>query len=346
MVRITGGVSMLDVLVGGFYGDEGKGKIASYLAFKDMPELAVRTGGTNAGHTIVHEGRKYGLRTIPSAFLNGRTRLAIGPGALIRREVLYKELEETRSKERLFIDPHTAVITDAEINDEKNDSLLSGAVGSTLQGVGYAESKRVLRKLKLAKDYPELAQYMKDVPGMMLDALENDKLVQIEGTQGHFLSLFHGEYPYVTSRNTTSSGVLSEAGIGPKYVDNVIVIFKAFITRVGGGPLEGELSPDEAKRLGVQEFGTVTGRARRVAHFNAKVAKEVARLNSATQVAITKLDIKFKDAYKVREWDKLPGDAKKWVKEVEQEIGVPVTLLGTGEEAMDVVDVRGRLPAN
>ncbi|HUB92814.1 MAG TPA: adenylosuccinate synthetase [Candidatus Saccharimonadales bacterium] len=334
---------MLDVLVGGFYGDEGKGKVASYLAFKDMPEIAVRTGGTNAGHTIVYEGKKYGLRTLPSAFLNGKTKLAIGPGALIRREVLYKELEETKAKDRLIIDPHTAVITEDEINDEKNDSLLSGAVGSTLQGVGYAESKRVLRKLKLAKDYPELSGFMNNVPEMVLDALDEDKTVHIEGTQGHFLSLFHGEYPYVTSRNTTSSGVLSEAGIGPKHVDNVIVIFKAFITRVGGGPLEGELSAEEAKRLGIQEFGTVTGRMRRVAHFNAKIAKGVARLNSANQVAITKLDIKFKEAYKVREWDRLPEEARKWVEEVEQEIGVPVTLLGTGEEAMDIVDMREKV---
>jgi adenylosuccinate synthase len=137
--------------------------------------------------------------------------------------------------------------------------------------------------------------------------------------------------------------VLSEAGVGPEYVDNVIVIFKAFISRVGGGPLEGELSQEEAKRLGIQEFGTVTGRARRIAHFNSKIAKDVARINSATQVAITKLDVKFKDAYKVREWDKLPDEAKKWVEEVEQEIGVPVTLLGTGEEAMDVIDMREKV---
>jgi len=334
---------MLDILVGGFYGDEGKGKIASYLAFKDMPEIAVRTGGINAGHTIVYEGRKYGLRTMPSAFVNGKTKLAIAPGALIRRDVLFKELEETKSRDRLIIDPHTGVITDQEVADEKNDSLLSGAVGSTLQGVGYAESKRVLRKLKLAKDYPELAEFMNNVPELILDALDEDKIVHIEGTQGHFLSLFHGEYPYVTSRNTTSSGVLSEAGVGPEYVDNVIVIFKAFISRVGGGPLEGELSQEEAKRLGIQEFGTVTGRARRIAHFNSKIAKDVARINSATQVAITKLDVKFKDAYKVREWDKLPDEAKKWVEEVEQEIGVPVTLLGTGEEAMDVIDMREKV---
>lgn len=334
---------MLDILVGGFYGDEGKGKVASYMALKDIPAISVRTGSINAGHTIMFEGKKYGLRTIPAAFLNGKSKLAIPPGGLIRRDVLFKELEETKSKDRLMIDSHTAVITDQEVNDEKNDQLLSGTVGSTLQGVGSAESKRILRRLKLAKDYEELAPFLDNVPERVIEALEEDKTVHVEGTQGHFLSLYHGEYPYVTSRSTISTGILNEVGIGPKYVDNIIIVFKAFITRVGGGPLEGEFTPEEAKSVGMLEFGTVSGRQRRVAPFNSKVARQVVRINSANQISITKLDIKFKDAYKVREYDKLPGEAKKWIEEVESEVGVPVTLIGTGEEAMDMIDLREKV---
>lgn len=331
---------MLDVLVGGFYGDEGKGKMASYLALKDNPALSVRTGSINAGHTIVYEGKKYGLRLLPSAFLNPSTKLAIGPGALLRMDVLQKELEECNAKGRLIIDGHAGVITEEEVNEERSNQHLTGTVGSTLQGVGTTESKRILRKLKLANEYPELKEYMANVPESIISNLDQQKVVQIEGTQGHFLSLYHGTYPYVTSRNTTSSGILSEAGVGPKYVDNIIVIFKAFITRVGGGPLEGELDPAEAEKLGIVEFGTVTGRKRRVALFNSKVAKEVVRINSANQVAITKLDAKFKDAHGVREYGKLPAEAKQWIEQMEQEIGAPITLVGTGEESMDVVDMR------
>ncbi len=330
---------MLDILVGGFYGDEGKGKIASYLALKDNPAIAVRTGGTNAGHTVVFDGKTFKLRTLPGAFVNKKTTLAISPGALIRREILFKEIEETNTKNRVIIDPHTAVITDQEAKEEENDQFLSGQVGSTKQGVGAAEAKRALRKLKLAESYPELSKYLANVPEMVVDALEKGKKVIAEGTQGHMISLYHGTYPYVTSRNTTSSGVLSEVGVGPRYVENVIVIFKSFITRVGAGPLEGEVEESSVKKE-FEERGTVTGRKRRVAPFDKELARKVVRINSANQIAITKLDAMFKDAYKKRKYENLSSEAKKWLKSVEDEAGVPITLVGTGEDAMDIIDLR------
>ncbi|MEM4884676.1 MAG: adenylosuccinate synthetase, partial [Saccharolobus sp.] len=196
------------------------------------------------------------------------------------------------------------------------------------------------RKLKLAKHYRELEKFLCNIPDKLVNYLEMMENVTVEGTQGHFLSLYHGEYPYVTSRNTTASGILSEIGIGPKYVDEVIVVFKSYITRVGNGPLEGEISEEEAKRLNLIEYGTVTGRMRRVAKFNIRLAKEVIRINSATQVAITKLDALYKDAYKIREYDKLPIEAKRWLDEIQQELKVPITLIGTGEDALDMIDLR------
>ncbi len=330
---------MLDILVGGFYGDEGKGKIASYLALADNPAIAVRTGGTNAGHTVVFDGRTFKLRTLPGAFVNKKTTLAISPGALIRREILFKEIEETGTKDRIVIDPHAAVITDREVGEEENDPFLSSQVGSTKQGVGTAESKRVLRKLKLAASYSELSKYISDVPDLIVDALEKGKKVLAEGTQGHMISLYHGEYPYVTSRNTTASGILSEVGVGPKYVGNVIVIFKSFITRVGGGALASEVKESAVKKE-FEERGTVTGRKRRVAPFDKKLARDVVRINLANQIAITKLDAMFKDAYKKRKYEDLSSEAKKWLKTVEDAVGVPITLIGTGEDAMDIIDLR------
>ncbi len=334
---------MIDILVGGFYGDEGKGKVASYLALKDKPEMAVRTGSINAGHTVVHNGRSYKLRSIPSAFLSEKTRLIIPPGALIKREILFKEMEETGTRGRVSIDAHTAIITDLEVEEETKNSLLGNEVGSTKQGVGSAESKRILRSLKLAKDYPELSEFIVNVPKEIIECVNKGGRVQVEGSQGHFLSLYHGTYPYVTSRNTTSSGILSDVGVGPKYVENIIVIFKAFITRVGGGPLEGEIDHKEAEKLGMAEYGTVTGRQRRVAPFNIAIAREVVKVSSANQIAITKVDTLFKGAAKVREYGKLPKEAKDWIKNIEDQIGVPVTLIGTGEDAMDMVDRRKEL---
>jgi len=160
----------------------------------------------------------------------------------------------------------------------------------------------------------------------------------VEGTQGTYLSLYHGTYPYVTSRDTTASGILSEIGIGPKRVDNIVVVFKAYVTRVGEGPLEGELKPEEAEKRGWVEKASVTGRLRRAAPFNFKLAERAVMLNSATCIAITKLDALFPEASHVRSWDKLPGEAKKWIEEVESVLKKPVVLIGTGEFLEDVVD--------
>ncbi|BAB65261.1 adenylosuccinate synthetase [Sulfurisphaera tokodaii] len=331
---------MLNILVGGFFGDEGKGKVAAYLSLKDSPSLSVRTGSINAGHTVTYMGKQWKLRIIPSAFVNRTTYLALAPGALTSIEVLINEARETNSLDRLYIDPHVGIITEKEIEEERNDEYLMKRVGSTGQGVGYAEAKRILRKLKLAKDYDILSKFLINVPNLVIEKLEKNETVLIEGTQGYYLSLYHGEYPYVTSRNTSSSGVLSEVGIGPKYVDHVIVVFKSYVTRVGEGPLEGELDWEEAQRLGIAEIATVTGRKRRSAPFNIKLAKEAIRANSATQIAITKLDALFKDAKGVKEYSKLPQEAKKWIEDIEEQLKVPITLIGTGEDTLDMIDLR------
>ncbi|MCQ4447838.1 MAG: adenylosuccinate synthetase [Sulfolobales archaeon] len=331
---------MLDLVVGGFYGDEGKGKVIAYLGLKDNPKLAVRTGSINAGHTVTLEKRTWKLRLIPSAFLNPNVKLALGPGVLMSLDVFMKEVKETESCNRIFVDPHVGIITAEEIEEERSDEYLMNVVGSTGSGTGMAEAKRILRKLKLARDHPELKSYLASVPDMVLNVIEAGGKILVEGTQGTYLSLYHGEYPYVTSRNTTASGVLSEVGVGPKYVDQVIVVFKAYVTRVGGGPLEGELPWEEAQRLGIAEIATVTGRKRRSAPFNLKLAKHAVRINSATQVAITKLDSLFTEAKGVKEYSKLPPEAKKWIENIEAELGVPVTLIGTGEDVYDMIDLR------
>ncbi|MCY0860336.1 MAG: adenylosuccinate synthetase [Sulfolobaceae archaeon] len=331
---------MLTILVGGFYGDEGKGKVASYLALKDSPKLALRTGSVNAGHTVTYMGKIWKLRIVPSSFVNPKVELGLAPGALTPLDILFKELKETESENRFCLDPHVGIITEEEIREEKSDEHLMRTVGSTGQGVGHAESKRVLRKLKLAKDYEELKKYLASIPDKVINYIERGYDILVEGTQGHYLSLYHGEYPYVTSRNTTASGILSEVGVGPKYVDEIIIVFKSYVTRVGEGPLEGELSEESAQKLGLVEYATVTGRKRRVAPFNIALAKEAIKINSATQVAITRLDTLFKAAYKVRDYSKLPPEAKKWVEDLEAQLKVPITLLGTGEDALDMIDLR------
>jgi adenylosuccinate synthase len=328
---------MLTLIIGGFFGDEGKGKIAGYIALSKNYKYAVRTGSINAGHTVVYNGREYKLRTISAGFVNKEAKLLIPPGALIRLDVFFHELRELNVEDRVLVDYNTGVITEEHVNQERGDSILK-SIGSTAQGVGAAMADRVLRRLKLARDYPALAKFLTDVPLLINNALDRSEKVLVEGTQGTFLSLYHGTYPYVTSRDTTASGILSELGVGPRRVDHVIVVFKSYVTRVGEGPLEGELPVIEVEKMGLAERGTVTGRLRRVAPFNFKLAERALMLNSATLIAITKIDALFREARHVRKWEDLPRDARAWVEEVESRLNKPVVLIGTGEELEDVVD--------
>jgi adenylosuccinate synthase len=329
------------VTVGGFYGDEGKGKIIAYLAKKDNPSIAVRGGvGPNAGHTFTFEGKEYKVRMLPSAALNPPTRLLIGAGVLINSQVLLKEIAVFKAADRTFVDAQCGIIEQIHVDRDKGEDHLKSKVGTTGTGTGPANSDRALRTLKLAKDIPELSLYIEDISNSVNYALESNENVLVEGTQGTYLSLFHGGYPYVTSKDVTASGICSDIGIGPKKVDEVLVVFKAYVTRVGGGPLQNELSEDEAKKRGWLEFGSVTGRQRRASPFDIDLAKRAIRLNSATQLAVTKMDILYPKSAGVREYTKMPDEAKKFIENIEGETGLKVALIGTGPELYDVVDRR------
>jgi len=144
----------------------------------------------------------------------------------------------------------------------------------------------------------------------------------------------------VTSRDTTAAAVCSEVGVGPTKVNEVLVVFKAYVTRVGGGPLPGELPEDEAERRGWSEVATVTGRKRRAAPFNFDLARRAVMLNGATSVAITKLDVLYPDSTGARSWGELSLEAREFVEKVEEELKVKVALVGTGPKVLDVVDLR------
>ena len=155
------------------------------------------------------------------------------------------------------------------------------------------------------------------------------------------LSLFlGGGYPYVTARDTGASAIASEAGVGPTRVDDVLIVFKSFITRVGAGPLPGEITKEEAQQRGWFEVAAGTGRDRRSAPFDFDLAKKTAKINGATQAALTKLDVIFPSCRGAKKYSDLPKDAKNFVKEVEEKTGVPITLIGTGPEALEIVDRR------
>ena len=330
-----------NVIVGGFYGDEGKGKIIAYLSLKDNPKIAVRGGvGANAGHTFVHNNQTYKVRMLPSAVLNPETQLLIGAGVLITPEVLIDEVRKYNAENRTIIDNHCGIIDESHIKRDKENSHLKNTIGTTGTGTGPANSDRALRILNLAKNVDSLKKYLGNVSDIVNESIDKSQSVLIEGTQGTFLSLYHGDYPFVTSKDVTASGICSDVGIGPKKVDDVILVFKAYVTRVGGGPLENEISPDEAAKLGWVEYGSVTGRQRRASPFNLELAKKSIKINSATQLAVTKLDVVFPECAGLTEYSKLTSKPRQFIENIEANLGVKVVLIGTGAEINQIIDRR------
>jgi adenylosuccinate synthase len=175
---------------------------------------------------------------------------------------------------------------------------------------------------------------------MIHSDLDKKNNVLLEGTQGTYLSLYHGGYPFVTSKDVTASSICADVGIGPKSIDKVIIVFKGYITRVGGGPLKNELDREEMQRRGWLEFGSVTGRERRSSPFNLDLAKKAIRLNGGTSFALTKLDVLYPECAGVKNYSKLSYPAKKFIEEIEAELGLKAELIGTGTDVDSIIDQR------
>ncbi|MFB5621759.1 MAG: adenylosuccinate synthetase, partial [Candidatus Nitrosomaritimum yanchengensis] len=152
------------VVVGGFFGDEGKGKIISYLAIKDNPAVIVRGGaGPNAGHTIRDGDKVYKVRMLPSGFLNKNAKVMIGPGVVINPEVLLKEINDFEAAGRSFVDKQCGIIEQKHLTSDSKGELKE-KIGSTGSGTGPANADRAMRILKMAKDEESLASLIADVP--------------------------------------------------------------------------------------------------------------------------------------------------------------------------------------
>ena len=327
------------VVVGGFFGDEGKGKIVAYLAVQDEADIVVRGGaGPNAGHTIRSDNTTYKIRMIPSGFLNPNTRLMIGPGVVLNPQILDSETKEFGVDGRIFVDRQCGIIEETHIEADSQGRLKT-KIGSTGSGTGPANADRAMRTLRTAQE-ASLENKVCDVPREIHQVISRGGSILVEGTQGTFLSLWHGTYPYVTSKDVTASGVCADVGIGPTLVDHVIMVVKAYTTRVGTGPLKHELDPEEVRSRGWAEWGTVTGRPRRAADIDYDLGRRSVMLNGATQIALTKLDVRFPDCSGVVDFDDLSNAAKNFIKAVEDEFQIPVTLIGTGPSMGEIIDLR------
>ena len=335
------------ILVGGAWGDESKGKCITYLCSNDKPSIIARAGvGPNAGHSVEFNGEKYGLRLTPSGFVHTDAKLMIGAGVLVNPDVLYKEFDDLAKynvKERMSIDSRCAIITEDHMDRDKSSEHLAKKIGSTGSGCGPANSDRVMRTINLARDYPELEEYITDVSLEVNEAINDGEEVFIEGSQGFALSLYYGTYPFVTSKDTTASTFAADVGVGPTKVDEVIDVLKAYISRVGEGPFPTEMTQEEAESRGLEEYGVVTGRRRRIGYFDMELAKESCRINGATQIALTCVDRLYPDCARTQDYNDLSAETKAFINDIESETNVPVTIISTGPDLKDTIDLRKEL---
>jgi adenylosuccinate synthase len=279
------------IIAGGQRGDEAKSKIASYLAIHDDVRLAVRAGlGPGAGHTVCLSDKEWRFRQVPSAGVHRSARLLLSAGVLIDPNVVLGEVEAYDLACRIGIDYRATVIDDCHRNADKASEHLSKVVGSTGSGHGPARADRAIRTARRAESVPELKPYLVDASDEINAACDRGEKVQIEGTNGFLLSVLFGTYPHTVGKDSTASAIAADAGIGPLRVSEVVLTFKTFPTRVGGGIFPTEMEEAEADRRGFTEYGTVTRRRRRVGEFDFELAKQAVRVNHPSYLALTFLD--------------------------------------------------------
>jgi adenylosuccinate synthase len=340
------------VIVDAFWGDSGKGKTCAYLARRDDVPLTVRAGiGTNAGASVhLDDGTLIKARQLPTGWLNPGTRVAVGSGVLVDPTVFAQEVERFGLQDRALLDGRCAVIEPEHIAAEAADPHLAEQVGSTCTGNGHARADFVLRRARQARDVPELAPYLADVAREVNEAAARPgRSVIVEGSQGTQLSLgFSDDYPCTTSGNCTTAAAIDDVGLNWRLLGDVVLVVKAMPSRVGQGPLPFEIPEAEAVARGIAEYGVVTGRPRRKAeHIDFGLLEYAAMLNGPTEIALTFCDHYEPELRGTRSPKGHSGDPRarltprlrKLIDQVEETANAPVTLLDTGPQLDDVLDL-------
>ncbi|MPZ98303.1 MAG: adenylosuccinate synthase [Dehalococcoidia bacterium] len=337
------------VVIGGQWGDEGKGRVVDFHS-QYCSVIARYSAGNNAGHTIINEKGKFALHLVPAGIFRQDKACVIGNGVVIDPAKLLEEIamlsDRGVSVAGLMISQLAHVIMPWHLAIDKADEALRGelAIGTTGTGTGPAFHDKVGRsgirvadlldrqhfawKLRTVLEYKNriltqlyglppldfdqifetytehgerMRPYVADTIAYVQEAHARGEMILLEGAQGSLLDLDTGTYPYVTSSVPASvaAGGAIGIGLGPTAIQRVVGVYKSYQTRVGYGPMATEiLEGGDMEMLregiggvaGTAEYGTTTGRARRVGWFDGVLARYTARLNGVTSVALTRLD--------------------------------------------------------
>ena len=311
------------VIIGAQWGDEGKGKIVDYLA-EDAKYVVRYSGGPNAGHTIVVDGKQFALHQVPSGILYKDKTVFLGSGMVIDAEALFNELQMLKDngidwEGRVFIsDRAQLILPKYRTMDKERDAQRKRPIGTTGRGMGIAYAEKAHRDgVRLAdldwadkmaefdgEDLEYINKYKDQLLSMRVDLVakmhefRKDNIL-FEGAQGAMLDIDSGTYPYVSSGTSCAAGACTGSGIGPHSIDRILGVFKAYQTRVGNGPMPTEFNEaDESEselcryvRDTGREYGVTTGRARRCGYLDLVALRYACRFNSMDGLVLTHLDI-------------------------------------------------------
>ena len=333
------------VVIGGQWGDEGKGRMVDLLA-QDAAIIARYSAGDNAGHTIINHMGKFALHLVPAGIFYPDKVCLIGNGVVINPAVLLDEIHQLEergvSTKNLFVSDRAQVLFPYHqmLDELEEQARGDAAIGTTKRGVGPAFVDKIARRgirmaellepdalrarleqvlpeknvvlVKLYDAEPldfeelfdafvkfgcELKPYVRDTSSIVRDALDKGEQVLLEGAQGSLLDVDAGTYPFVTSSapSPLAAGAPIGIGIGPTQIERVVGVYKAYMTRVGAGPMPTELDDetgDILRREGpAPEFGATTGRPRRCGWFDGVASRYSVRVNGVTGAARTRLDV-------------------------------------------------------
>jgi adenylosuccinate synthase len=313
-------------IVGLQFGDEGKGKITDSLSHQF--DYVVRyQGGHNAGHTVYANGKKYVLHVLPTGIVQYHTINILGTGMVISLDALQKELQGFNPSQIRISDRAHLLFPFHQQLDIQSEQSTTQKIGTTQKGIGPAYQTKTSRigiragslkdlgRLKLEllqltktlgvtfdvdaylhtmKDFiASIVPFIIDTSYEVFQAYQQKKRILFEGAQGVMLDLDHGTYPYVTSSHPTPSSIPVDIGLPPSFIQDALGIVKAYTTRVGEGPFPTEIFGDAAEiiRKTGNEYGSTTGRPRRIGHLDVVMLKHALRITGVNQLAITLLDV-------------------------------------------------------
>ncbi|MEJ5257487.1 MAG: adenylosuccinate synthase [Fervidobacterium sp.] len=322
---------MKSIVYGLHWGDEGKGKVTTYLS-REYDYVVRYSGGSNAGHTVEYGNFKLVHHLVPSFDVRTDTIGYISNGVVVDLGVLNSEIEELKRlgfdvSRRIKVSNLAHVVLPVhKMLDEKFEMAKGDkAVGTTKRGIGPAYADKVhriglrlvdfenqenaLEKLKFISelyknlysidwtDYDKIFEEYEKIRSFVVSPIEIRKELQnsnvlFEGTQGVLLDIDMGSYPYVTGTYCNTTGV--EPGLGyPMNIDKRIGVFKAYLTRVGEGPFPTELFGEDAEKLrkAGKEYGATTGRPRRCGWLDLPLLKYAIEISDCTEMIMTKADV-------------------------------------------------------